>query len=206
MFKIGLSGQMFDDRSVWDHLEAAAKYGYDTVFENLSLSITEGSTTVIMGESGCGKTTLLRIVAGLEKPDDGELMCDEKIAMMFQELRLLPWKNALENIKSVLHSEHFSLADKYLSAVGLEKDTDKFPHELSGGMAQRVAFARFLAFAEAEGATLLLLDEPFSSLDDETRTKMLSLLKEFSTEKTLIVVTHNTIEAKAFDNADIIRL
>ena len=182
------------------------KYGYDTVFENLSLSITEGSTTVIMGESGCGKTTLLRIVAGLEKPDDGELMCDEKIAMMFQELRLLPWKNALENIKSVLHSEHFSLADKYLSAVGLEKDTDKFPHELSGGMAQRVAFARFLAFAEAEGATLLLLDEPFSSLDDETRTKMLSLLKEFSTEKTLIVVTHNTIEAKAFDNADIIRL
>lgn len=182
------------------------KYGYDTVFEDFSLSIPEGSTTVIMGESGCGKTTLLRVVAGLEKPDGGKFIADEKIALMFQEPRLIPWKSALENVKAVIPKDKFHLANKYLSAVGLEKDTEKFPHELSGGMAQRVAFARFLAFAEAEGTTLLLLDEPFSSLDGETRTKMLSLLKEFSTEKTLIVVTHNTIEAKVFDNADIIRL
>ena len=172
------------------------KYGNQTVLKNFSLSLENKSKTVIMGESGCGKTTLLRIAAGLEKPDCGEFVSNEKIAVMFQEPRLLPWKNAIDNVSSVLPQEQRYLADKYVSAVGLESDKNKFPRELSGGMAQRVSFARFLAFAEAEGATLLLLDEPFSALDEDTSAKMLSLLKEFSNGKTILLVTHDISDAK----------
>lgn len=182
------------------------KYGYDTVFEDFSLSIPEGSTTVIMGESGCGKTTLLRVVAGLEKPDGGKFIADEKIAVMFQEPRLIPWKSALENVKAVIPKDKFHLANKYLSAVGLENDAAKLPRELSGGMAQRVAFARFLAFAEANDARLLLLDEPFSALDDETGAKMISILKDFSVGKTLILVTHDKTDAEQISNAQIVYL
>ena len=182
------------------------KYGSDAVFEDFSLSIPTGSTTVIMGESGCGKTTLLRIAASLEKPDSGEFIGDEKVAIMFQEPRLLPWKTALENVKAVIPKDKSRLADKYLSAVGLENDVDKLPHELSGGMAQRVAYARFLAFGESEDATLLLLDEPFSALDEETGKKMLSILKDFSVDKTVILVTHDKTDAEQLPNAQIVHL
>ncbi len=174
------------------------KYGDKTVLDNFSLILKKGTKTAIMGESGCGKTTLLRIAAGLTKADGGEFIHEGRIAVMFQEPRLLPWKNALDNVKAVLSKEQFSLAEKYLSAVGLENDKVKFPHELSGGMAQRVALARFFAFAEATHADLLLLDEPFSALDDETAEKMLSLLKEFSNGKALLVVTHDKADAESF--------
>lgn len=176
------------------------KYGDKTVLDNFSLTLLKGSKTVIMGESGCGKTTLLRIAAGLEKPDNGEFSSDESIALMFQEPRLLHWKTALENVRAILPKEQKSLADKYLSAVGLEDDKNKYPRELSGGMAQRVAFARFLAYAEATGATLLLLDEPFSALDDETAAKMLDLIKDFSKDKTLLMVAHHLPDTSFSDN------
>lgn len=176
------------------------KYGDKAVLDNFSLTLHQGSKTLIMGESGCGKTTLLRIAAGLEKPDDGEFLSNEKIALMFQEHRLLPWKNALENVRAVLLKEQKILADKYLSAVGLENDKNKYPRELSGGMAQRVAFARFLAYAEATDATLLLLDEPFSALDDETATKMLDLITDFSKNKTLLMVAHHLPDVPFADN------
>lgn len=175
-------------------------YGNNTVIDNFSLKLPQGSKNVIIGASGCGKTTLLRIIAGLERVDGGEMLRDEKIAYMFQETRLLPWKNALDNIRAVLQTENFTLADKYLSAVGLEDAEKKFPHELSGGMAQRVAFARFLAFAEATDADLLLLDEPFSALDKETAAKMLELLKNFSVGKTLLLVTHDECDLAFADN------
>ena len=174
------------------------KYGDKTVLDNFSLILEKGKKTAIMGESGCGKTTLLRIAAGLTKADGGEFIHEGRIAVMFQEPRLLPWKNALDNVKAVLSKEQFHLADKYLSSVGLENDKAKFPHELSGGMAQRVALARFFAFAEATDSDLLLLDEPFSALDDETAEKMLSLLNEFSKGKTLLVVTHDKADAETF--------
>ena len=173
------------------------KYGDNTVLKDLSLTLEKGSKTAIMGESGCGKTTLLRIAAGLTAPDGGSFTHDGKIAVMFQEPRLLSWKNALDNVRAVLSLEQFPLADKYLSAVGLENDRDKFPHELSGGMAQRVALARFFAFAEAIGADLLLLDEPFSALDDDTAAKMLDLLKNFAKNKTVIMVTHDKSDAES---------
>ena len=171
-----------------------------TVLEDLSLTLQSGTKNVIMGESGCGKTTLLRILAGLEVADSGEVVCEEKIAVMFQEPRLLPWKTALENVKAVLGKQYFHLADKYLAAVGLGEDKNKFPHELSGGMAQRVALARFFAFAEATDAALLLLDEPFSALDDETAAKMLELLKFFSAGKTVLLITHDKSDAENFSD------
>ncbi len=176
------------------------KYGNNTVIENFSLTLEKNVPTLIMGESGRGKTTLLRIAAGLEKPDSGEFISNgEPIAFMFQEPRLLPRKNSLDNIRAVLKKEAYPLAEKYLSATGLDIPTDgkKHPHELSGGMCQRVAFARFLAYAEASGAELLLLDEPFSALDGETAEKMAVLLRELSQEKTLAVVSHDRSDADA---------
>ncbi len=174
------------------------KYGDKTVLDNFSLVLEKGAKTAIMGESGCGKTTLLRIAAGLTKADGGEFIHEGNIAVMFQEPRLLPWKNALDNVKAVLSKDHFPLADKYLSAVGLENDKAKFPNELSGGMAQRVALARFFAFAEVTESDLLLLDEPFSALDDETGEKMLELLMFFSKDKTVLIVTHDKTDAESF--------
>ena len=175
-------------------------YGNNVVLDNFSLKLTQGSKNVVLGASGCGKTTLLRVIAGLESVDGGEIVRDEKIAYMFQETRLLPWKNALDNIRAVLKKEDFALAGKYLATVGLADAEKKYPHELSGGMAQRVAFARFLAFAESTDAELLLLDEPFSALDKETATKMLELLIDFSVGKTLVLVTHDEGDIAFADN------
>ena len=179
-------------------------YGESVLFEDLSISLHDGSKTVITGASGCGKTTLLRIIAGLEAADAGKVTCPTRQVYMFQEPRLLPSKNVLDNIRAVLKKEDFALADKYLGAVGLLGDEKKFPRELSGGMAQRVAFARLLAFAEATDAELLLLDEPFSALDKETASKMLELLKAFSATKTLLLVTHDEDDIVFADN--VIRL
>ncbi len=178
------------------------KYGNNTVLENFSIKLEEGSKTAVMGESGKGKTTLLRIIAGLEKADSGEVnITGEKIACMFQEHRLLPWKSAIDNVRSPLPKNAYHLAEKYFSKVGLNRETDgeKAPRELSGGMCQRVAFARFLAYAEYINATLLLLDEPFSALDSDTAKKMTRLLFEFSKDKTLLTVTHSENDAKALE-------
>ena len=153
-----------------------------------------------MGESGSGKTTLLRIAAGLTAPDSGEFTHSGEIALMFQEPRLLPWKNAKQNIEAVLKKENHRLAEEYLKTVGLSDAAEKYPHELSGGMAQRVAFARFLAYAEESGADLLLLDEPFSSLDKDTADKMIEILRQASFGKTVVLVTHDQAQAKAFAN------
>jgi ABC-type nitrate/sulfonate/bicarbonate transport system ATPase subunit len=139
----------------------------------------------------------LRIISGLENADGGTVECNGKIAYMFQEARLLPWKSARENILAVLKKEKAALVDKYLDAVGLSDDKDKLPTSLSGGMAQRVAFARFLAYAEATDADILLLDEPFSALDGDTADEMIALLDKFAKNKTLILVTHDEGHADA---------
>ncbi len=172
-------------------LNLTKRYGEQTVLDNFSLTVNDSEKLTVTGESGIGKTTLLRVLSGLESADSGNVICDGKMAYMFQEPRLLPWKTARENVLAVLKKENYSLADKYLDAVGLTEAADKTPSELSGGMAQRVSFARFLAYAEESGATVLLLDEPFSALDKETADKMLALLLAFSKDKTLILVTHD---------------
>ena len=172
------------------------KYGEQTVLENFSLTINGGERIALIGASGRGKTTLLRIISGLEKTDGGEIECNGKIAFAFQESRLLPWKNARDNILAVLNKENAALADKYLDAVGLGDDKSKMPASLSGGMAQRAALARLFAFAEATDADVLLLDEPFSALDGDTADKMITLLDNFAKNKTLIIVTHDKKHAE----------
>ena len=173
-------------------------FGESIIINDFSLKLEKGLKYAVMGESGSGKTTLLRIAAGLTAPDSGSFDHSGQIAVMFQEARLLPWKNALDNVRAVLAKEHFPLADKYLSEVGLDDAKDKLPRELSGGMAQRVSFARLLAYAEATGADLLLLDEPFSALDDGTAEKMISLLRKFSQDKTVLLVTHDESDSEKF--------
>lgn len=183
-------------------------YNDKTVLCSLSFSANTHDRIVVMGGSGRGKTTLLRIIAGLEVCDSGSVTTHgENIAVMFQEPRLLPWKNAIDNVRVPLGADRAHLADKYFEAVGLslKGDSQKMPHELSGGMKQRVALARFLAYAEASGASLLLLDEPFSALDDDTAEKMLALLKSFSEDKILLVVTHNEKHAESL-GSKIIRI
>ena len=170
-------------------------YGERAVLSDFSLSVEDGERVCIVGASGCGKTTLLRIIAGLTVADGGSVNVTGASALMFQEPRLLPWKNALDNILAVLNKENFALADKYLCAAGLAADKEKMPDALSGGMAQRVAYARFLAYAEATDADILLLDEPFSALDCDTASAMLSLLDSFTAGKTLILVTHDDTHA-----------
>lgn len=171
------------------------KYDGITVLDRISLSFADNTKTVIMGGSGRGKTTLLRLIAGLEKSDGGSVTLDGRVAYMFQEPRLLPWKSAIDNVKAFLPREKQQLADKYLLAVGLSDSAKKHPSELSGGMAQRVSFARFLAYAEATDAKILLLDEPFSALDAATAKAMIPQLLSAAQGKTLILVTHDSAQA-----------
>ena len=174
-----------------EFLNVTKKYREQTVLDNFSLIVNDGERIVLTGESGAGKTTILRVLSGLESVDSGSVVCDEKMAYMFQEPRLLPWKTAKENILAALKNENYSLSDKYIDAIGLSDAANKTPDKLSGGMAQRVSFARFLAYAEESGATVLLLDEPFSALDKDTADKMLNLLLDFSKDMTVILVTHD---------------
>ncbi len=171
-------------------------FGNKEIFKNLSLDIPKGEITVIMGESGGGKTTLLRIAAGLISPDGGKVVVDGKVAVMFQEPRLLPSFSVYDNIVAVAGKESSELIDKYLSLCEIYDSREKYPSELSGGMAQRVAFARFLTYVELCGADILLLDEPFSSLDEALAERMITLLKDVSAGKTVAVVIHNRAQAE----------
>ena len=163
-----------------------------TVIDSLTLSLPKHGTVAIMGPSGCGKTTLLRIIAGLENADEGEIIGQPKtISYVFQEPRLFPWLSAKDNITLVCENEKKAL--EWLSKVELEDAADKLPHELSGGMAGRVAFARALS-CDAE---LYILDEPFNGLDDALKARLFSLVKEKATSALVLIVTHDKTEAES---------
>ncbi|MCS7139785.1 MAG: ABC transporter ATP-binding protein [Candidatus Nezhaarchaeota archaeon] len=175
--------------------------------EDISIDVYEGELLCIVGPSGCGKTTLLRILAGLEKPTSGEVLLRQKPirgpgpdrVMVFQEYALFPWRTVLGNVtfglelKGMPKDEAVKEAMKYIELVGLEGFESMYPHELSGGMRQRVALARALA-CDPE---ILLMDEPLSALDAQTRNYMQEELIEIweKTRKTIIFVTHNVEEA-----------
>lgn len=177
------------------------------IFKNLNLSLSPGENLTILGPSGCGKSTLLALIAGLQKPVEGKLHHDKreiigpssKRVMIFQGHVLFPWKSALENVEfALLHKkmkapERKKLALEYLEQVGLGDYHHFYPKTLSGGMQQRVGIARALA-ADPD---MLLLDEPFSSLDLTTKEKLIADIKKLSREKnkTLILVTHQLEEA-----------
>ena len=166
------------------------------VFDDLNLEINPDEITVLIGKSGCGKTTLLRMIAGLEEPDSGMIEIPEnlKIGMVFQEPRLMPWLNAEKNVCLGLKSSKNEAAD-ILRLVGLEGFEKAYPRQLSGGMKQRVSLARTLI----RKCNLILMDEPFSSLDDATKSNMLDEILKIKKETGagFIFVTHDTSEAIA---------
>jgi len=181
-----------------------------SVLGDVSFSVGEDEFVCIVGPSGCGKSTLLRIIAGLEKADSGEILFHgkpqtlptPKITMIFQLFGLLPWKTAKENVEvplevlGVKKEAREEIAKSYLRMVGLEGFENTYPHDLSGGMKQRVGIARALALQPEA----LLMDEPFSSLDELTaktlRTLVLDIWRDPSLPtNTFVMVSHNVEEA-----------
>ncbi|MDR1978049.1 MAG: ABC transporter ATP-binding protein [Synergistaceae bacterium] len=178
-----------------------------TVLNHFDLDIQEGEFLSILGPSGCGKSTFLNILAGLDDYDQGDIRVDQEVlqkrsfdrGMVFQSYALLPWRTVLENleigleIRRVRKKERREIARRYLGLVGLSSFANQYPHQLSGGMRQRVAIARVLAYQP----NLLLMDEPFAALDAQTReTMQIELLRIWEADKkTILFVTHSIDEA-----------
>ncbi|AJT43050.1 sulfate ABC transporter ATP-binding protein [Psychromicrobium lacuslunae] len=170
------------------------------VLEDVDLKIAQGEFVALLGASGCGKSTLLNLIAGLEEPTAGSMEIPaEGVAFMFQDATLFPWLTARGNIELALklrgvpQPERGQRADELLKLVHLQSSGDKRPHELSGGMRQRVALARSLA----QDKHVLLMDEPFAALDAITRDLLHEELERIwrHTGRTIIFVTHNVREA-----------
>ena len=177
------------------------------VLGSVSFDVRQGEIVSLIGESGCGKTTLLRIIQGLIRLDSGSIMVDGKAVkspgrdrgFVFQQASLLPWRTAWQNIafglelQGVLKADRNTRAKELLELVGLRDAADRYPHELSGGMQQRIGLARALAIDPA----ILLMDEPFSALDAQTREVLQIELMRIheKVEKTTLFVTHDLDEA-----------
>lgn len=174
-------------------------YGEKEIFRDFSHVFPSGKTTAVIGPSGAGKTTLLNLLAGLIRPAKGEITVPAPIAVLFQEPRLCPWLTALKNVELVLNGKKNAPAKgaEWLSRVGLGKELNAYPDELSGGMQQRVALARTLAYAE--DCPIALLDEPFKGLDKALHEEMTSLTRDTLKGKTVILITHSETEAALSD-------
>lgn len=175
--------------------------------KDLNFEIGDNEFVSVVGPSGCGKTTFLHILAGLRKSTKGEILVNGKLVIkpgadrgvVFQDYALFPWKTALENvefglkIQKIPPSERREIANNYLKMVGLDGFQNKYPKELSGGMQQRVGLARALA----NKPSLLLMDEPFASVDALTRMNLQELLTKVweNERRTVVFVTHSVEEA-----------
>ncbi len=171
-------------------------YGERTVIDGLNLRIERGEFVALLGESGCGKTTLLRALAGLDPIQGGRIDAPRRPAVVFQEHRLLPWDSLWRNVSLGMTGHDLrERAAAALTEVGLGNRLDDWPRNLSGGQAQRVALARALV----QEPELLLLDEPFAALDALTRIRMHVLVKELVTrhQPGVLLVTHDVDEAIA---------
>jgi NitT/TauT family transport system ATP-binding protein len=182
-------------------------YGTTEALRGIDLDFPRGKLTSLLGPSGCGKTTLLKIIAGLVPPDAGAVSVNGRVvsapgperAFVFQDFALMPWADVLRNVgfglelRGMARGRREDIARKYIGEVGLSGFEEKFPHQLSGGMRQRVGLARALAV----DADVLLLDEPFSAVDEQNRRKFQEdLLRLVEIErKTFIFVTHSIEEA-----------
>ncbi|AXK85451.1 ABC transporter ATP-binding protein [Nocardia farcinica] len=178
-----------------------------TALDDITLEVRAGEFLVLVGPSGSGKSTLLDLLGGLSTPTAGKILLDDEPVtgpgldrgIVFQQYALLPWRTARANIefgleaKGVRRRERRQIADRYLDLVGLTGFGDRYPHELSGGMKQRVAIARSLAF----DPEVLLMDEPFAALDAQTRESLQDELLRIwrATGKTILFITHGIDEA-----------
>ena len=175
--------------------DVTMRYGDKTVFSGLSLRLDTPGRYAVLGASGCGKTTLLRLIAGLQKPTGGRIIVDPavRLSLCFQEDRLLPWRTALQNVALACPGKDAEeTARTWLARVGLEAECGAMPESLSGGLKRRVALARALAM-DAPG---LLLDEPFRALDERMHEAMLALIKEQTAGRLLVLVTHDPCDAE----------
>lgn len=178
------------------------KFGERIVLKDFSAEFKDNCITCLMGPSGVGKTTVLNIVLGLLKPDSGNVLGldNRKISVVFQEDRLLNWLNAIDNVAFVGNEP--VTEDKIialLNELGLKDSLYDSINKLSGGMKRRVAIARALI----NNAEILILDEPFKGLDEDTKENVMSIVKQYSKEKCVILVTHDISETK-FLEAEII--
>jgi len=189
--------------------ETSRRFGRTEALAPIDLTVAPGEVVTVLGPSGSGKTTLLRIVGGLVAPTTGTVLVDgvapeqarstKRIGFVPQRPALLPWRTVRQNARLLLDVNRGAgpasgtSPDHLLGQVGLLDFADAYPHELSGGMQQRVSLARTLAL----GAPVLLLDEPFAALDEITRTDMRHLLAEVSEplQTTILFVTHSIAEA-----------
>ncbi len=168
---------------------AAKSFGNRQILQPMELDLADGKVTALLGPSGIGKTTLLRMIAGLEHDDGGTTGDDTRIGMVFQEPRLLPWATVWENVELV------GPEGGLLARMGLADAAKLYPRQLSLGMARRVSLARALASAP----DLLILDEPFASLDTATALEIKSTLESMFAARrvTALLVTHDEVEARA---------
>ncbi len=177
-------------------------YGEKAVLRDVSFMVEDGETVALEGPSGVGKTTVLRLIAGLLTPARGGVRGGEGgAAVVFQEDRLIPHLTAEENLRLVNDALTHGQAEALLAAVGLEGEAKRLPGELSGGMRRRVAIAR----AAASGRAPVLLDEPFQGLDGETKRRVTDFVRSFTRSRTTVLVTHDASDADAL-GARIIRL
>jgi NitT/TauT family transport system ATP-binding protein len=181
------------------------RHGSSTALDRISLDISASTFFVVVGPSGCGKTTLLRMLAGLDSPSDGVIRIENPApgrpqnAMVFQGDSLFPWMTVWDNAAYGLKMRHVAqraindVVGHYLDKTGMYAARDRYPHQLSGGMRQRVSIAR----AFANDPDILLMDEPFSALDEQNKTllheELLRIWEE--TRKTVVFITHSVDEA-----------
>ncbi|MEV4478426.1 ABC transporter ATP-binding protein [Micromonospora coxensis] len=184
-----------------------ASTGAVTALDQLTLGVRPGEFLVVVGPSGCGKSTLLDLLGGLSRPTSGQVLVDGRPVtgpgldrgIVFQQYALLPWRTAAGNVafgleaKGVPRADRADLVDRHLALVGLSGFAERYPHELSGGMKQRVAIARSLAY----DPDILLMDEPFAALDAQTRDTLQDELVRIwqATGKTVVFITHGIDEA-----------
>ncbi|MDF1735307.1 MAG: ABC transporter ATP-binding protein [Minwuia sp.] len=182
----------------------AKRFGEDTVLQDLELKVADGEVVAITGRSGVGKTTLLNIIAGLDTAFEGTVSpgpADRRVGYVFQEPRLLPWRTVTENL-CLASRIGPAEAERWLRDIGLAGEGQKLPGQLSLGMQRRVAVARALALRPA----VLLLDEPFASLDVETAVEMRALLQRLlaAHPTTTLLVTHDAAEAAELATRNIV--
>ncbi|MCL2398556.1 MAG: ABC transporter ATP-binding protein [Defluviitaleaceae bacterium] len=193
------------------------KFGNKVIFENFTAKFSDLDIYCIVGKSGCGKSTLLRAISGLLKPSAGQIIVNDKvvkkpsaeIAVMYQRYENYPWLSVLDNtLFPVKMQRKITNADKdravdILERFGLADDLKKLPHELSGGMNQRLAMASVIM----NNPPVLLMDEPLSALDPENREKLQDFLLEFNNgDNQIIIVTHSMEEAEKLSKGKILKL